>query len=79
MEVLNGGTMSKFDLLDKSFADRIKNKKCKCRASTGICGCVTFGTDKLSDLGYWSVECSHGFAFVEYDVKCSHQTVGNDA
>ena len=33
---------------------------CRCNASTGICGCITYGTGKLDDNGYWKVPCPHG-------------------
>ncbi|MGA2886216.1 MAG: hypothetical protein ABSE80_13895 [Halobacteriota archaeon] len=33
---------------------------CRCNASTGICGCTTYGTGKLDYNGYWEVPCPHG-------------------
>jgi hypothetical protein len=34
--------------------------KCNCNASTGICGCITRGTGRLSFDGYWELPCPHG-------------------
>ena len=43
---------------------------CSCKASTGICGCITRGTGRLSDNGYWEVECTHGNAYTPYECNC---------
>lgn len=32
-------------------------KRKKCRASTGICGSITFGTGELDSNGYWEFPC----------------------
>lgn len=34
--------------------------QCKCKASTGICGCITYGTGKLDFNGFWEIPCPHG-------------------
>lgn len=43
---------------------------CECVASTGICGCITRGTGKLNDYGYWQIECPHGNAYEPYECYC---------
>lgn len=44
---------------------------CSCFTSTGICGCLTRGTGRLSDNGYWEYECTHGNAYTPYEADCS--------
>jgi hypothetical protein len=40
--------------------------KCNCNASTGICGCITRGTGRLSFDGYWELPCPHGNDMQQY-------------
>jgi hypothetical protein len=35
-------------------------KGCGCKVSTGICGCLTFGTGRLDHNGFWQLPCPHG-------------------
>src|SRR5690348_6159809 len=35
-------------------------RPCRCNASTGICGCITYGTGKLDNNGFFQFPCPHG-------------------
>ena len=39
-------------------------RKCGCKRSTCICGCVTAGTGRLDNYGFWEHPCKHGNEFM---------------